>query len=92
MHAPGRTIVIDPEFAFYGPMGFDLGAVVRTRRLQRSYRLHGIPKLEGAGKTDVESSPSDAGLRWQIGNLLLNWFAQSGMPPAAQTKAVGNSR
>ena len=22
------TIVIDPEFAFYGPMGFDIGAVI----------------------------------------------------------------
>ena len=24
----GSTVVIDPEFAFYGPMGFDLGAVI----------------------------------------------------------------
>ena len=22
------TVVIDPEFAFYGPMGFDIGAVI----------------------------------------------------------------
>lgn len=26
--APGQTYVIDPEFAFYGPMGFDTGAFV----------------------------------------------------------------
>ena len=26
--APHQTFVIDPEFAFYGPMGFDLGAFV----------------------------------------------------------------
>jgi len=25
---PQETFVIDPEFAFYGPMGFDLGAVI----------------------------------------------------------------
>lgn len=24
----GKTYVIDPEFAFYGPMGFDIGAIV----------------------------------------------------------------
>jgi 5-methylthioribose kinase len=25
---PEKTVVIDPEFAFYGPMGFDIGAVL----------------------------------------------------------------
>jgi 5-methylthioribose kinase len=25
---PGKTFVIDPEFAFYGPMGFDTGAFI----------------------------------------------------------------
>lgn len=24
----GSTVVIDPEFAFYGPMGFDVGALL----------------------------------------------------------------
>jgi len=28
MVTESRTLVIDPEFAFYGPMGFDLGAVL----------------------------------------------------------------
>ena len=28
MVTDGATVVIDPEFAFYGPMGFDLGAVI----------------------------------------------------------------
>jgi 5-methylthioribose kinase len=28
MVTEGSTVVIDPEFAFYGPMGFDLGAVI----------------------------------------------------------------
>jgi len=26
--ADGQTFVIDPEFAFYGPMGFDIGAII----------------------------------------------------------------
>eukprot|EP00968_Pinguiococcus_pyrenoidosus_P014891 scaffold1355_cov268-Pinguiococcus_pyrenoidosus.AAC.73 len=28
MVKPGSTLCIDPEFAFYGPMGFDVGAIV----------------------------------------------------------------
>src|SRR5207247_7534155 len=28
MVTDSSTMVIDPEFAFYGPMGFDLGAVI----------------------------------------------------------------
>ncbi|CAN0567940.1 unnamed protein product, partial [Ectocarpus sp. 12 AP-2014] len=28
MAMEGSTQVIDPEFAFYGPMGFDLGALI----------------------------------------------------------------
>ncbi|CAN0553538.1 unnamed protein product, partial [Ectocarpus sp. 12 AP-2014] len=28
MATEGSTQVIDPEFAFYGPMGFDLGALI----------------------------------------------------------------
>jgi 5-methylthioribose kinase len=28
MVTEGETMVIDPEFAFYGPMGFDIGAVI----------------------------------------------------------------
>ena len=28
MVTEGSTVVIDPEFAFYGPMGFDIGAVI----------------------------------------------------------------
>lgn len=46
----GRTVAIDPEFAFYGPVGFDLGAIwanaiiatVRATRLGRppAFRDH----------------------------------------------------
>jgi 5-methylthioribose kinase len=28
MASPAHTVVIDPEFAFYGPMGFDVGALL----------------------------------------------------------------
>mmetsp|Transcript_27845 Transcript_27845/g.88503 ORF Transcript_27845/g.88503 Transcript_27845/m.88503 type:complete len:738 (-) Transcript_27845:714-2927(-) len=28
MNAAGSTLIIDPEFAFYGPMGFDVGAII----------------------------------------------------------------
>ena len=28
MVTPGETRIIDPEFAFYGPMGFDVGALI----------------------------------------------------------------
>jgi 5-methylthioribose kinase len=28
MVTQSETLVIDPEFAFYGPMGFDIGAVL----------------------------------------------------------------
>jgi 5-methylthioribose kinase len=28
MVTPGETKIIDPEFAFYGPMGFDVGALI----------------------------------------------------------------
>jgi 5-methylthioribose kinase len=28
MVTPGETRIIDPEFAFYGPMGFDVGAII----------------------------------------------------------------
>ena len=47
MVGAGRTVVIDPEFAFYGPVGFDLGALwanaviaaVRADRLDRDDRF-----------------------------------------------------
>jgi len=50
MVTPEQTRVIDPEFASYGPIGFDLGAV--------------------------------------LGNLLLNWYAQSGHATPADDRVV----
>lgn len=37
---PTETYVIDPEFAFYGPMGFDIGAVIANLFL--SYASHEV--------------------------------------------------
>src|SRR5438445_174746 len=50
MVTDSSTMVIDPEFAFYGPMGFDLGAVIGN--LLMSY-------LASAGH---ERSPGERGL------------------------------
>ena len=55
----GDTRVIDPEFAFYGPMGFDLGAIIgnfllalasqrgheRTRGKRDDYRMYLLAQL-----------------------------------------------
>lgn len=40
MVAEGSTFVIDPEFAFYGPMGFDIGALLSNLLL--SYFAHSV--------------------------------------------------
>jgi 5-methylthioribose kinase len=40
-----ETIVIDPEFAFYGPMGFDIGAVIGNLLL--SYASHEVRTKDG---------------------------------------------
>lgn len=42
MAAPGKTVVIDPEFAFYGPMGFDIGALV-ANLLLAYFAADGLP-------------------------------------------------
>ncbi len=33
MAKEGSTFIIDPEFAFYGPMGFDIGAFISNMLL-----------------------------------------------------------
>lgn len=40
MAQEGSTFVIDPEFAFYGPMGFDLGAIISN--LYLAYFAHSV--------------------------------------------------
>ena len=66
MAEAGKTMVIDPEFAFYGPMGFDIGALLANlllayfasdglagdREAQRSLRRRGR-----AGRSTPRSRP-----------------------------------
>jgi 5-methylthioribose kinase len=44
------TFVIDPEFAFYGPMGFDIGAVIGNLLL--SYASHEVRTPDPAARAD----------------------------------------
>ncbi|MDQ6418309.1 S-methyl-5-thioribose kinase [Paenibacillus sp. LHD-117] len=46
---PESTKVIDPEFAFYGPMGFDIGAVIANLLLNYAGQVHWI---EDEGKRE----------------------------------------
>jgi 5-methylthioribose kinase len=45
-----ETYVIDPEFAFYGPMGFDIGAVVGNLLL--SYAAHEVRTKDPVQRND----------------------------------------
>lgn len=45
MATEGSTFVIDPEFAFYGPMGFDVGAILSN--LLMSYFSKAAPSSNG---------------------------------------------
>lgn len=53
MVTPGDTRVIDPEFAFYGPMGFDTGAVI-ANFLLAYYAQDGHAAVEG-GRAEYQS-------------------------------------
>lgn len=43
---PDSTKVIDPEFAFYGPMGFDIGAVIANLLLNFAGQEHWSPEAD----------------------------------------------
>jgi 5-methylthioribose kinase len=45
-----ETYAIDPEFAFYGPMGFDIGAVIANLLL--SYASHEVRTPDPAARAD----------------------------------------
>jgi 5-methylthioribose kinase len=45
-----ETYVIDPEFAFYGPMGFDIGAVIGNLLL--NYAAHEVRTRDAAQRAD----------------------------------------
>lgn len=58
-----ETYVIDPEFAFYGPMGFDIGAVVGNLLL--SYASHEVRSKDPAKR--------DSFRRYLIDTILRLW-------------------
>jgi 5-methylthioribose kinase len=59
------TFVIDPEFAFYGPMGFDIGAVVGNLLL--SYASHEVRSKDPAKRASFRRYLTDTILRlWAV--------------------------
>jgi 5-methylthioribose kinase len=59
------TFVIDPEFAFYGPMGFDIGAVVGNLLL--SYASHEVRSKDPAKRASFRRYLTDTILRlWVV--------------------------
>jgi 5-methylthioribose kinase len=52
-----ETFVIDPEFAFYGPMGFDIGAVIGNLLL--SYASHEVRTADPIARADFRRYLTD---------------------------------
>ena len=52
-----ETFVIDPEFAFYGPMGFDIGAVIGNLFL--NYAAHEVRTPDPAARADFRKYLTD---------------------------------
>jgi 5-methylthioribose kinase len=60
-----ETIAIDPEFAFYGPMGFDIGAVIANLFL--SYASHEVRSPDPEGRADFRKYLTDSVIQlWQV--------------------------
>ena len=60
-----ETYVIDPEFAFYGPMGFDIGAVIGNLLL--SYASHEVRSKDPAVQADFRKYLIDSILTlWKV--------------------------
>ncbi|MHB8626000.1 MAG: S-methyl-5-thioribose kinase [Aggregatilineales bacterium] len=59
------TYVIDPEFAFYGPMGFDLGAVIGNLLL--SYASHEVRTPDPDKRADFRKYLTDSIIQlWKV--------------------------
>jgi 5-methylthioribose kinase len=59
------TYAIDPEFAFYGPMAFDIGAVIANLLL--SYASHEIRTLDPDQRADFRKYLTDSIIHlWQV--------------------------
>jgi 5-methylthioribose kinase len=60
-----ETVVIDPEFAFYGPMGFDIGAVIGNLFL--SYASHEVRTQDEAQRAAFRAYLTDTvGELWGV--------------------------
>ncbi|MBE0689683.1 MAG: S-methyl-5-thioribose kinase [Anaerolineae bacterium] len=60
-----ETIVIDPEFAFYGPIGFDVGAVIGNLLL--SYAAHEVRTADPEQRADFRRYLTDTIVElWQV--------------------------
>jgi 5-methylthioribose kinase len=53
-----ETYVIDPEFAFYGPMGFDIGAIIGNLLL--SYASHEVRTADPERRADFRRYLTDS--------------------------------
>lgn len=82
------TYVIDPEFAFYGPMGFDIGAVIGNLFL--NYAAHEVRTKDPAQRADFRKYLTDTVIElWQVFEREFQSFVWSqvdavNMPPAYQ--------
>ncbi|MBC7814582.1 MAG: phosphotransferase, partial [Burkholderiales bacterium] len=75
-----ETYVIDPEFAFYGPMAFDIGAVIANLFL--SYASHEVRSKDPDQRADFRQYLTDTIIDvWQV-------FKREFQPILEQTDSV----
>jgi 5-methylthioribose kinase len=83
-----ETYVIDPEFAFYGPMGLDIGAVVANLLL--SYASHEVRTPDPENRADFRRYLTETIISlWQVfiaefQRVAWDQVDPVGMPPAYQ--------
>jgi 5-methylthioribose kinase len=88
------TYVIDSEFAFYGPMGFDIGAVIGNLFL--SYASHEVRSTDPARRAEFRTYLTDTVIAlWKVferefQNLVWANVDLHSMPPAYQSHYLGH--
>jgi 5-methylthioribose kinase len=74
------TYVIDPEFAFYGPMGFDIGAVIGNLFL--NYAAHEVRTKDPARRADFRKYLTDTVIElWKVFEREFQRFVWSQVDP-----------
>lgn len=74
------TYVIDPEFAFYGPMGFDIGAVIGNLLL--NYAAHEVRTKDPARRADFRKYLTDTVIElWKVFEREFQSFVWSQVDP-----------